>query len=93
MQSLFVIITKLIASKNYFCKFFFCKNFGRDGAMWQIGVLAGKPCTFLVQNGSLSAFWHYKKKETLSRALNLKWHIPSTCLDVSESGFLLEFTA
>ena len=30
------------------------------GTMWQIGVLTGKPCTFLVQNGSVSAFWHYK---------------------------------
>ena len=26
-----------------------------------IGVLTGKPCTFWVQNGSFSAFWHYKK--------------------------------
>ena len=31
MQSVFVIITKLIASKNYFCKEVFCNNFGRDG--------------------------------------------------------------
>ena len=31
MQSAFVIITKLIASENYFCKEVFCKNFGRDG--------------------------------------------------------------
>ena len=29
MQCVFVIITKLIASKKYFCKEFFCKNFGR----------------------------------------------------------------
>ena len=25
------MITKLIASKNYFCKEVFCNNFGRDG--------------------------------------------------------------
>ena len=31
MQSVFVIITKLIASKNYFCKEVFCNNFDRDG--------------------------------------------------------------
>ena len=31
MQSVFVIITKLIASKHYFCKEVFCNNFGRDG--------------------------------------------------------------
>ena len=31
MQSVFVIITKLIASKKYFCKEVFCNNFGRDG--------------------------------------------------------------
>ena len=53
------------------------------GTMWQIGVLTGKPCTFLVQNWSFSAFWHYKNKEKLSRGLDVKWHIPSTCLDAS----------
>ena len=31
MQSVFAIITKLIASRNYFCKEVFCNNFGRDG--------------------------------------------------------------
>ena len=31
MQSVFEIITKLIASKHYFCKEFFCNNFGRIG--------------------------------------------------------------
>ena len=30
MQSVFVIITKFIGSKHYFCKEFFCNNFGRD---------------------------------------------------------------
>ena len=32
MQTVFVIITKLIASENYFCKEVFCNNFGRDGS-------------------------------------------------------------
>ena len=31
-----------------------------------------------------SAFWHYKNKERLSRGLDVKWHIPSTCLDALE---------
>ena len=31
MQSVFATITKLIPSKNYFCKAFFCNNFGRNG--------------------------------------------------------------
>ena len=43
------------------------------GTMWQIGVLTGKPCTFLVQNGSFSAFWRYKNKERLSKGLDVKW--------------------
>ena len=51
------------------------------GTMWQIGILTGKPCTFLAQNGSFSALWRYKNKERLSRDLDVKWHIPSTCLD------------
>ena len=46
--------------------------------MWQIGVLTGKPCIFLVQNGSFSAFWHYKNKERLAKGLDVKCHIPST---------------
>ena len=33
MQSDFVIIAKLIASKNYICREFFCNNFGRDGTV------------------------------------------------------------
>ena len=57
------------------------------GTMWQIGVLAGTPCTFLLQNGSFSAFWHYENKERLSRGLDEKWHIPSTCLDASRKWF------
>ena len=57
------------------------------GAMCQIGVLTGKPCTFLVQNGTFSAFWHYKNKERLSRGLDMKWHIPFTCLDASRKWF------
>ena len=57
------------------------------GAMWQIGVLAWKPCTFLAQNGSFSALWRYKNKERLSRGVDLKWHMPSTCLDAPEVVF------
>ena len=57
------------------------------GTMWQIGVLTGKQCTFLVQNGSFSVFWHYKNKERLSRGLDVKWHIPSTCLDAPRKWF------
>ena len=57
------------------------------GTMWQIGVLTGKPCTFLDQNGSFSAFWHYKNKERLSRGLAIKWQVPSTCLDGSRKWF------
>ena len=56
------------------------------GTMWQIGVLTGKPCTFLVQNRSFSAFWHYKNTERLSKGLDVTWHIPSTCLDASRGG-------
>ena len=57
------------------------------GTMWQIGVLTVKPCTFLVQNGSFSAFWHYKNRERLLMGSDIKWHIPSTCLDASKKRF------
>ena len=40
-----------------------------------------------VQNGSFSAFWHYKNKERLSKSLEVKWHIPSTCLEASRKWF------
>ena len=33
MQSVFVIITSLIASRNYFCKEVFCNNFGHAGIL------------------------------------------------------------
>ena len=47
-----------------------------------------------VQNGSFSAFWHYKNKESLLMGSDVKWHIPSTCLDMlAKRGFLLEFIA
>ena len=62
MPSVFVIITKLIASKNYFCKEFFCNNFVRDGmfllggGLWAraigticpIGVFCGEMVHFFV---------------------------------------------
>ena len=57
------------------------------GTMWQIGVLTGKPCTFLVQNGSFSAFLHYKNRDRVSRGLDVKWRIPSACLDASKKRF------
>ena len=57
------------------------------GTMWQIGVLTGKPCTFLVKNRSFSAFWHYKNKGGLSKGLDVNWHIPPTCLDSSRMWF------
>ena len=36
---------------------------------------------------SFSAFWHYNYKERLSKGLDVKWHIPSTCLDASKMWF------
>ena len=57
------------------------------GTMWQTGVLTGKPCTFWAQNGSFPRFWHYKNKERVSRGLDVKWHIPSTCLNASKKCF------
>ena len=36
MQSVFVIIIKLIASRNYFCEEVFCNNFGRDGNFGEV---------------------------------------------------------
>ena len=33
----------------------------------------------MVKSGSFSAFWHYQNKE----ALDVKRHIPSSCLDAS----------
>ena len=38
LKSAFVIITKLIASKNIFCKAFFCNNFGRDGKTGKVPI-------------------------------------------------------
>ena len=46
MESVFVIITKLIASKNYFCKEVFCNNFGRDGILNFQGVTRTFHSTF-----------------------------------------------
>ena len=42
---------------------------------------------FFVQNGSFSAFWHYKNKERLPRGLDVKWNIPSACLNGSRGEF------
>ena len=54
--------------------------------MWQIGVLAGKLCTFLAQKGSFSAFWHYKNKERLSRGTPP----PLKTRNFMDMGFLLQ---
>ena len=43
--------------------------------------------------GHFRRFGTTKMRERLSRGLDVKWHIPFTCLDASKSGFLLEFTA
>ena len=59
------------------------------GAMWQLRVLTGKPCTFGVQNGSFSAFWHYENKERLLKNGTFLLLV----LLAPESGFLLEFVA
>ena len=59
----------------------------------QYAVLIGKPCTFLVYNRSFSAFCHYKNKERLLKGLDVKWHIPSTCLDASRMWFSSGFKA
>ena len=54
------------------------------GAMWQIGVLTGKTVHFFWSKmGHFRRFWHYKNKERVSKGLDVKWHIPSTCLDAS----------
>ena len=61
--------------------------------MWQIGILTGKPCTFLLQNGSFSAFSHYKNKESFSRGFVIELQIPLLVLTPPKSCFLLEFIA
>ena len=35
------------------------------------------------------AFWHYRNKERVSRGLDVRWHVPSTCLDASKRGFYI----
>ena len=51
MQSVFVIITKLIASKHYFCKEVFCNNFGRGGTSYRIPQ--PHPCVTPLRFGAL----------------------------------------
>ena len=36
---------------------------------------------------AIFGFWHYKNKERVSRDLDVKWHIPSTCLDAFKKWF------
>ena len=55
MQSVFVIITKLIASKIYFCKEVFCNNFGRDGKFWGVIIRGAQPSPRLSEDICLGA--------------------------------------
>ena len=55
--------------------------------MWRIGLLTGKTCTFLAQNGSFPAFWHYTNNERLWRCLDVKWHNLLACVDASKKCF------
>ena len=57
------------------------------GTMWRIGVLTGKPCTFLLQNGSFSAFSHYKNKESFSRGFVVELQIPLLVSTPPKVGF------
>ena len=71
MQSAFVIITKLIASKSYFCKEVFCNNFGRNNiphgddteqpysSRFHSHASAGDPLTVSIQNGALLHLGRY----------------------------------
>ena len=52
------------------------------GAMWQIGVLTGKPCTFLVQNGSFSAFLHLAHRNR-SDFCDLRLRCPSQTPEIA----------
>ena len=65
---------------------FFSAKFGFT-PVFQISIFTGKPCTLRVRNGSFSAFWHYKNHERLLKALEVKSHIPSPCLDASKTVF------
>ena len=65
MQSAFVIITKLIASKNHFCKEVFCNHFGRAGT-----PEIGEPPLALLANKGLSKTFG-KIAQTLSTLSNI----------------------
>ena len=63
MQSVFTIITKLIAAENYFGKEVSCNNFGRDGTkpeFWK----------------HLSACGRRKKKQNTESSLTYLWSGP-----------------
>ena len=55
------------------------------GATRRNGVFTWKPCTSSTsaQHGSFSEFWHYGNKESFLRVMDVKWHLPSPCLDAS----------
>ena len=59
-------------------------------SLW--GLKGGGICLFLVQMGRFR-FWHCKNKAKVLRAFDKKLHIPSTYLDASKNGVLVEFTA
>ena len=57
------------------------------GAMWQIGILTGKPCIFWSKIGPFRRFGTTKNEERLSRGLDVKPHIPATGLGASRKWF------
>ena len=63
------------------------------GTMWQTGVLTGKPCTFCGPEWVIFGVLALQNTERLLRGSDVKWHIPSTCLDAFKSVFPLEFVA
>ena len=80
MQSLFEVVTRLIASNKYFCKVFVCNNFGRDGHLecfsdpcprYVLRILAGSDNFFV-------CFKFMKEFEIRMRLLCLQ--LEATCL-------------
>ena len=64
--------------------------------MAKLAFLQGSCALLGARNGSFSAFWHYKISESNERflkALEVKLHFPSPCLDASKRTVLLEFIA
>ena len=55
------------------------------GTMWQIGVVAGKRCDFLVQNGSFSAFWHLKNNQRRTKSTRKHTHPKTQVIDCPQN--------